>query len=81
MSKVIDELDEAGLLKYILWEEDFDEPRPGYFDQLRASLEDKDEEQLLDMWLRGHSIIGYSPSVLHAVDSIRKALAKENPKQ
>jgi hypothetical protein len=72
-SKRVASLKSSGVYRKIMWHEEFKENHPGYFERNRADIESETVEQLLDRWCRGNNLVGFAPSILNAVDAIRKA--------
>lgn len=67
-------LEKMGILEEFLWEEQYDEPRPGYFARLREEIETMSEEDLFDLWCRGQNLMGYASLILRRVDQLRKVM-------
>ena len=63
-----------GLADDLLWEEryPYQETRD-HFVKIRQDIETMSESELLDLWCRGQSLIGFSAAIILAVDGIRKA--------
>lgn len=66
-------LQKAGLIRSLLWRERYKEEYTGYFQEQRDWLETASVVGILDLWCRGNNLIGFTDSIIDAVDGIRKA--------